>query len=149
MAKNKSIASGSTPSLSVPSVLSGTRTRVYQHDEHLTMINRDKFDTLESVIQDRGIFSHLATGLLAAAVPLGLEMIIQFISTRDVVSGSISAICIVVVLFGVFFAFLASSKSRKYREARAGLFANENILSDETLINLSDGTTNRKTHTTV
>lgn len=147
MARNVSNdSSGSKAKETGPSILGGTRRRLYQHEEDLVVISRDKFDTLESVLFDRSVFSHLSVATLTFSATLGVEMGVEYYYTNAPAQGALLMICGVVGVFGILFLGLTIWKQILYRKTRTDLFSEERLLADETVINRSDGSTVRIDH---
>ena len=138
--------SSSSFSAAPSNIVSGTRTRVYQQEEHLVMINRDKFDALESVISDRSLFTHFGTALLTFGLTLGIEMGLTYRETEDAVAFSIFVFCCFSSAVGIGAFVAAWRKHNRYKNVRAGLFDDQNLLSDQTVINTASGDQKRIDH---
>jgi hypothetical protein len=105
------------------------------------MINKDKFDSLEAVLSDKGLFSHLATALVTFGASLGVEMGITYAhNPEDSVSLAILIICGGAGVLGAGFGILTYIKGSRYKKIRQSLFDDQNLLADETILHVSDGT---------
>ncbi len=140
MAKRAEANTSGTADKFSPQIVGGTRRRVYQQDEQLVMINKDKFDALQSVSRDRNLFSHLASIFLTFGVTFGAEKGIEYLSTPTSMLLNQLLLSGACVGFGVLFLVLAGFKIFKHYRLKKGLFADENLLSDEIIIHKSDGT---------
>lgn len=139
----RSVSSGTKTSDSKPQVLNGTRRRIYQHDEHLVMVNMDRFDRLESIVENRSRFSHIAAVLLSASVPLGIEMGMQARHDGDPVAIGVFVTCLGAFFIGLLFAYLSWVEASKYKSARNSLFSDDKLLDDESITYYQDGSTSR------
>lgn len=104
------------------------------------MISRDRYDVVESHINDRSLFSHLALGLATFGLSLGVERGVQFWEERDQVSLALLVVCGFSVIMAVVFWRIASNRKTKIAAARQALFDSSRVVSDKVTYVTSDGT---------
>jgi hypothetical protein len=90
------------------------------------MVNRDKFDLLQSIWLDGAMFSHIATFLLTFGFSLGIEMGITWkADPGDSVAMALSLVCGFSAFAGLIFLAFAARNAKKFRALRGDLFANQ------------------------
>jgi hypothetical protein len=104
------------------------------------MISRDRYDVVESHINDRSLFSHLALGLATFGLSLGVERGLQFWEDRDQVSLALLVICAFSVVLSLVFWKISRDRKQKIAAARQALFDSSRVVSDEVTYVTSEGT---------
>jgi hypothetical protein len=103
------------------------------------MINRDKFDALESISSDRAIFSHISVACITFSLSLGIEKIVEYRQSPADAQFYI-AVCGIVLIVGLASGAFSYLKARKYGLHRKELFDNDKLISDTMFLQMSDGT---------
>lgn len=123
MAKNKPNSSGEGRTWEV-----GIRSDVYERTLEITWMTRDDIETLESRLEDKGLFQNIALITWSASIPLGIEKFIDYRANGNANELAIFIVCLVAALVGVIAQFVANSRKKKAETFKTRLFHEDRLV---------------------